>query len=273
MIGLDDPSFNQRNNNNCMTSIPEPGHSSMNIRTQPPSVTLTIIALLAVGAFHANAATFTNGYTIGSGLLGPTIVDGADHAGLGTADLRANDSASGAGAYGWLAVWDNLWNVGDAVSLTGIAMPVRSPGGPGDTSNNTDNGTFTFTFYELSGGVNLNIYDGTANGETVLGTATAIFADAGTGPAIIPYVTFDSPIAFTATSPGIGIHMDSTSSIRTRHDDSADGVDGFEQNLVSGAIPGSGHQWTIAGTVVPEPTTFALAGLGIAGLLICRRRR
>jgi hypothetical protein len=258
--------------------------SSVKVSSKPNAViamkrthiTRFIVPIAVAGLVSSvGAANFTTGYTIGSGLLGPTLVDGADHAGLGTVDLRANDSASGTGAYGWLAVWENLWGVGDAVSITGIAVPLRSPGAAGDDSNNTDNGTFTFTFYELSGGVNLNIYDGTSNGETVLGTATAVFNDAGSGAAIIPYVTFDSPIAFTSTSTGIGIHMDSTSSIRTRWDDSVDGVDGINHNLATGATNGKGHQWTIAGSVtpVPEPSSFALGGLAMGAMLLARRRR
>jgi autotransporter-associated beta strand protein len=208
-------------------------------------------------AIQARAATFTNGYTIGSGLLGATLVDAASHTGLSTTDLRANDTQTGTGAYSWVAVWSNLWSVGDKVSLTGIAVPLRS--GTTTTTNNTANGTFTFTFYQLSGGTDPNGWEGTSNGETVLGTATVQFVDAGSGNGIIPYAQFDSPIRFTATSQGIAVHMDSTSSIRTRRDETPDPEDGLEASRSTGvfadsAVDFAGHQWTLAGTAIrPSP--------------------
>jgi|GEM_PF-3594533 len=238
--------------------------------------TLTTSSAMALAAAvicgSADAATFSNGYTISSGLLGPTLVDGASHSGLGTFDLRANDSANSAPAYSWVAVYENLWSIGEQVSLTGIAVPLRSPGAAGDTSNNTNNGTFTFTFYELTAG-DTSDWGGTSNGETVLGTATVVFNGAGSGSAIIPYATFDSSIDFTAASTGIAIHMDSTSSIRTRWDDIRDGVDSGHESRASGAPANGGtrgHQWTLAGTVVPEPSSLALISLGA---LACMRRR
>ncbi|MEM1354938.1 MAG: PEP-CTERM sorting domain-containing protein [Planctomycetota bacterium] len=234
-------------------------------------LTALLGAIAITGA--SSAATTDIGYTIGSGLLGADVlVDGASHAGLGTFDLRANDTGNGAGAYGWVAVWDDLWNIGDDVSLTGIAVPVRSPNT--GTANNTGNGTWTFTFYELTAG-DTSDWNGTTNGEAVLGTATATFDDAGTGGAIIPYFTFDSSIDFTAASTGIAVHFGSTSSIRTRWDDGADGVDGVHESRADGSIINNGprgHQWTIAGTaVIPEPGSLALLALG--GIACLRRRR
>jgi hypothetical protein len=239
--------------------------------------TLAVAVVIAVLAAPATAATFTqDGYTIGSNLLGPTIVDGADQAGLGTFDLRANDTASNTGAYAWIAVWDSLWNVGEIVSITGIALPLRSPGDGTDTSNNTSDGTFTFTFYELSGGAEPNGWDGTNNGEVVLATATADFDADGSAAAIIPYVTFDSPINFNATSTGIAIHVDSTGSIRTRWDDVRDGVDSLHESRATGDLANGdtrGHQWTIAGTVeIPEPASMALIGIGSLAVLARRRQ-
>lgn len=135
-------------------------------------------------------ATFVTGYTIGSGLLGSTIVDGASHAGLDTFDLRAND---------------------------------------------TSKGTFTFTFYELTGGASTSAWNGLSNGESVLGTADVTFSSAGSGGTIIPCTTFDSALDFTATSTGIAIHVDSSVSIPTRADQNVDGVDGSAFNRATGA--------------------------------------
>ncbi|QDT69330.1 hypothetical protein MalM25_22660 [Planctomycetes bacterium MalM25] len=208
------------------------------------------IALTAVGllAASAPAASFQNGYTIGSGLLGNDLIfDGATHAGNGTFDIRANDTGNGAGAYNWVAVWPEMWDIGTDVSLTGIALPLRSPNT--GTANNTSNGTFTFTFYELTGGAP-NAWDGTDNGETVLATADVEFTLAGTGGAIIPYATFDTPINFTSSSNGLAIGVDSTGSIRTRFDTTPEPVEGLHFVVDTGAqqANGAGHQWTLAGT-------------------------
>ena len=233
----------------------------------------TTTTLLLSG--FSSGATFATGYTIGSGALGSTIVDGATHAGLGTFDIRANDTGNMAGAYVFVNVYDSLWTVGDQVSLTGIALPVRSPNT--GTANNTSDGTFTFTFYELTGGASTSDWNGSNNGEVALGTVDVTFSSAGTGAAIIPYATFDTPLDFTATSPGIAIHVDSTGSIRTRADGNVDGVDGSAFNRLSGAqiggADGAGHQWTLAGTVtpVPEPTSALLSSFGL--LVLLRRRR
>jgi len=235
---------------------------------------MKLIAVLTAGlaiaglSMSASAATFTDGYTIGSNLLGDTIVDGATASGLGTSDLRANDTGNGAGAYDWVATWEGLWNVGDEVSITGLALHLRSPNT--GTSNNTSNGTFTFTFYELTAGG--SGWDGTDNGETVLDTVDINFTIAGSGSGLVPYATFDTPLNFTATSTGIAIHMDSTGSIRTRWDDGADGVDGISESLATGNNGPQGHQWTIAGTVVPAPAALP-AGLALLGFVAARRRR
>lgn len=235
---------------------------------------LALVACASAGfVTSAHAATLDEGYSIGSNLLGPTLVDNANASGLGTFDLRANDSATATGAYAWVAVYDNLWNIGEQVSLTGIALPLRSPGGGTDTSNNTSDGTFTFTFYELTAG-DTSDWDGTNNGEAPLGTATATFDADGTAAAIIAYTSFDTSLDFTATSTGIAIHVDSTGSIRTRWDDVRDAADSLHESRATGAPANGGtrgHQWTLAGTVVPEPSSLAIIALG--GLACMRRRR
>ncbi|MEM6329128.1 MAG: LamG-like jellyroll fold domain-containing protein [Planctomycetota bacterium] len=217
-------------------------------------------AVLGVLAGAAGAATFQDGYTIGSGLLGTDlIVDAADHAGLGGGDLRANDTGNGAGSYGFAVVYEDAWDIGTQVEITGIALPLRNPNS--GTANNTSNGTFTFSFYELSGGTDPNGWDGIDNGEVVLATRDVEYTLAGVQDSAyffgqtVPWALFDTPITYTAASTGFAVSVDSTGSIRTRNDPGPEGIDGRQANLFNGNQPGAGHQWTIAGTpmFVPPP--------------------
>ncbi|MEM1099670.1 MAG: LamG-like jellyroll fold domain-containing protein [Planctomycetota bacterium] len=215
---------------------------------------LAASSTLALAGAAAGQATFVPGYTIGSGLLGTDLIfDNAQNAGLSTFDFRANDTGNGAGAFTWAATWDNLWEVGTDVEITGIALPLRSPNT--GTANNTANGTFTFSFYEIGGGDNASDWDGTDNGETLLTTRDVIYSSAGVAPAAqVVYATFDSPITYNAASTGLAISLDSTSSIRTRLDSSPDTADGRISNIINGdQSNGSAVQWTLAGSPIFEP--------------------
>ncbi|MEM1026768.1 MAG: LamG-like jellyroll fold domain-containing protein [Planctomycetota bacterium] len=223
-------------------------------RTPTTARLLAAVTCFAFVGTASGQATFLTGYTIGSGLLGSDLIfDNAQNAGLSTFDFRANDTGNGAGAFTWAATWDNLWEVGTDVEITGIALPVRSPNV--GTANNTSNGTFTFSFYEIGGGTNPSDWDGTDNGETILATRDVIYNTAGLAPAAqVVYATFDTPITYNAASTGLAISLDSTGSIRTRLDNTPDTADGRISNIVNGdQSNGSAVQWTLAGSPVFVP--------------------
>ena len=91
----------------------------------------------------------------------------------------------------------------------------------------------------------------------MLATRDVEFITAGQSALQIVWAQFDSPITFTAGSTGLGIGINSTSSIRMRLDDLADTADGAIQNRVNGTQANSnGVQWTLAGTplwIPPDP--------------------
>ena len=187
------------------------------------------------------------------------IVDAAAHAGLGTFDLRANDTGNGAGPYNFAVVYEDVWDVGTQVEITGIALPLRNPNT--GTANNTSNGTFTFSFYELSGGANADAWDGTDNGEAAFTTRDVEYTLAGVqdvaypNGATVPWAVFDTPITYTAASTGFAISVDSTGSIRTRFDTTPDNIDGLHFALNNGnqQPSGAGHKWTVAGSPMFDP--------------------
>jgi hypothetical protein len=82
----------------------------------------------------ASAATLTSGYTVGSGLLGGSLI--IDNAATG-----GGDSSSFTGDLGWPAELAGLWNSNSVVSISGIALPIWSDT---NTSSPRVSGTFTF---------------------------------------------------------------------------------------------------------------------------------
>ncbi|MEM9754056.1 MAG: hypothetical protein AAF916_11825, partial [Planctomycetota bacterium] len=214
---------------------------------------LTASMTFALAVSASGQATFQTGYEVGSGLLGTNLIfDNAQNTGLGTFDFRANDTGNSAVAFPWVATWDNLWEIGTDVEITGIAMPLRSPNT--GTANNTSNGTFTFDFFELAGGADLSDWDGTDNGEVSLTTRDVIFNTAGETPAQVVYATFDTPITYTAASTGLAIGVNSTGSIRMRMDNAPDTADGRISSRVNGDQNNpNAVQWTLAGSPVFTP--------------------
>jgi len=218
---------------------------------------LTSACVVALAGTAVNAATFS---TYNPGDLGATLID---EAALGGADLNLN---GGSEIFAGFEV-TNLFNAGDEVSITGIALPLWSNNM--NANNNTENGTFTFTFYGLGGGPNADKYDGEAN-ETLLGSAIVEFTSEGDGVFLFG-AEFDSSIDFTADSSGFVFRIESTESIRLKRGPNSTGQ---QIRIDNGNYAGGGGQFgsfTVAGSVVPAPMTAGVLSLAMAGM--ARRRR
>ncbi len=190
-----------------------------------------------------------------------------DEAVTGGSDLNVDNGIAA------FAAWEltGLFNPGDEVSLTGVVLPLWANNPDSDATQNTQNGTFTIEIYGLGGGGNPNQYGGLAD-ETLLGSADVDFGLAGTG-VFVAGAMFDSPIDFVADSTGFVMRVRSTGAFRLKNGPQPSSARRI--NLNSGNRVGNeGAQYTnftIAGTVIPAPTTVALLGLG--GLAASGRRR
>jgi MYXO-CTERM domain-containing protein len=212
---------------------------------------------LFIGA-GANAAVFS---TYNPGDLGPDLL--IDEAVTGGADLVVD---GGNAIFAGFEV-ANLWNAGDAVSITGIALPLWA--NSSNATNNTVNGTFTFTFYGLGGGPNADKYDGEAN-EQLLGSATVDFTSQNTGVFVFDAI-FDQAIDFTADSSGFVFRIQSTGSFRLKR---GAGTGAQQIRIDNGNYAGGGGQFgsfTFSGTAIPAPGAAGLLGLAMVGA--GRRRR
>lgn len=225
--------------------------------------------LLLAAPLSSHAATLASAYTRGASSQLLTANGGAgattfvDTAQIGGSDVSFTNSATP--GFVWSIVSGSKWALGDSVSFTGLAMGLFSDGS-GAGSNNTSAGTFTFSIY--SAGPNNN-WTGVNNlgtsDDSLIGTATASFTE-GSGTSGY-YVNFDSPINWTANSTLFVVHADSNGSIRFK----TGAADVPKENLSDGTAQGGLHSFSIAGTVVPEPSAALLGALGAIALL--RRRR
>ncbi|MFK7910750.1 MAG: sulfatase-like hydrolase/transferase [Akkermansiaceae bacterium] len=152
-------------------------------------------------------------YVIGNGALAPTSETlFSDRAGVG-----GNDSSTYAtGAVPFALQYAGLWNVGASVTLTGMALPLRSP---------TDAGTLTFDFYDPGFDES---FSGTGS-EILLGSTTGTL-QASLGGADAYYVNFVTPVSFTSLGTSVVVHVNSNASIR------------FKVTTETGASAGTGAQ-------------------------------
>jgi hypothetical protein len=204
---------------------------------------LSRLLLLALTLVQATvAATLTGGYTVGSGLLGNNLV--VDNAAIG-----GGDSSSATGDLGWTAELAGLWSSNSTVILTGLALPIWSDS---STNNTTVSGTLTFYFYDLNQGANPGAFDG-AGVETLVGTATASFTQGAIGTY---YVTFDTPVSFTAKSTGLAVRIVNSGWMRLKINTAALAPGVVLKNSSTGAAIGGTYpnfRMTLAGLAFLPP--------------------
>ncbi|NNJ86753.1 MAG: PEP-CTERM sorting domain-containing protein [Akkermansiaceae bacterium] len=155
------------------------------------------------------------------------------------------------------------WSLGDTVSITGFALPlVDFP---------TQTGTFTFDIRQGAGGGGASFTSGLSS----LGTATATFTSVATSNAAgLFYTNFDTPVTFAvdANSTSIVINWSSTGNIRYKKTTTGSNLP--QVNYSNGNFVGTDDsvKVSVAGSVVPEPSSTALLGLGGLALVLRRRR-
>lgn len=143
----------------------------------------------------------------------------------------------------WVAQYNNIWTAGDAVSISGLAIPIVANDTLG--TNNSQPGDWTFTFFELSGGANPNLFDGysfaTMTGEPVLGAVSATLQPYTGNQNDEYFVKFDTPINFTAQSSGFALHMQSTNTMRVKINTAAPTRRGVRVGLADGVAVGGAN--------------------------------
>jgi hypothetical protein len=167
-------------------------------------------------------------------------------------DFILDEAATGGGDFAdqtppgfatWVAQYNDIWTAGDAVSITGLAIPIFANDTAG--TNNSQPGDWTFTFFELSGGANPNLFDGynfgTMTGEPILGQVNATLQPYTGNQTDEYFVKFDTPIDFTAQSSGFALHMQSTSTMRLKINTAAPTRRGVRVGLADGVAVGGAN--------------------------------
>lgn len=220
------------------------------------TIRLTAVVLATIGfATSATAADLVKGYNLGANdpsQLGSDFL--FDQAALGGGDAALQSAPA---SFGWVAEYAGLWDIGTDVSITGLALPLVSNTGSG--TNSTQNGDFTFTFFDLGGGADPDAFDGynfgTMVGESILGTATGTFSNSGLGGVANQtdeyFIEFDTPIDFTSVSTGLAFHIQSTNTVRTKIQ--APSATRRARRVGLSGTPVSGNQNSYAATLAGTP--------------------
>lgn len=227
------------------------------------------ILLLAIAVPTSYGAALIAGYTEGPGSQLLTANGGGG-------DLLFNDSASLGGdqdidgtafpaSNSVLVPGAGIWDIGDTVSITGVAFTIRG--------NNSDTGTITFDIRQGANG------DGASGAGSLSSLGTEATSYTSTGEVDVRYVNFDNPVTFVVdvntTTIGINFQSDQANFAYKADQDNIPGDRLQRYNFANGNTPNSFMNFSVAGTVtpVPEPTTYAFVfGLGILGFALFRRR-
>lgn len=215
------------------------------------------LALLLSTAVGASAADLVKGYEKGANLpaqLGSDFI--FDEAALGGGDATL---ATAPASYGWVSEYTDLWDVGTNVSITGLAIPIHSNTNAG--ANTTQDGDWTFTFFELDGGADPNGFDGydfgAMTGESVIGSVVGTFSNHSLGGNQTDeyFLEFDSPLNFTSASSGLAFHMQSTNTMRVKVNTPGAARRADRVSLVDGT-PVAGANSSFAATLAGTPIAF-----------------
>lgn len=193
------------------------------------------------------------------------------------------------------ASWQGYMNVFELPS-NGGAYVFGSPWGTGDLVANFSGPVLTLSpntigdpnpfWYTPSGGpgaagnkiMEANMYvqnDGGWAGQTVSFSGTVLANSFTSAHSTVAFIRDFAPdfSSFNVTSIALGGPGDFTISLATINDPARHVQYGFTTTGVNVWVTDVGSFGNLQVTAIPEPSTFALAGLGLAALLVLRRRR